>query len=487
MSETSQRHSEPSVLTAPAGDTLTLFAFLWAVAAIFHVLGPSGRATRVIAHPTTLGISHALLAICAIWLLTRPTRNVPLLLLAGLGLITAGLEAPILGNHWLVAAFVNLALLLCVLVSGWSGGIDRVQLAKVFLPLARWCGLLFYAFAAFAKLNSDFFDTAVSCSAFYFDETVRSFGLVAPVTVGAGGLATFLPVATAMIELSVPVLLLIRRTRAFGVVLGLGFHSVVALDRVHPFIDFSAILAALFVLFLPSQFASKATDYLQGRGARLLIYWMAAAVVVLAAQWVGGNAVLVLVSSSGTWLVWYVFDAVLLLGVALWLARHRGQTLDQPFKLRDKGPIWLAAVPVLLVINGLLPYVELRTGYAYTMYSNLRMVDGRSNHLIVRASLPLAGRQADLVKVVSSNDPGLAQYSTYNYLLPWDSFRTYLAKHPGAAVTYERSGKRHVVKRASDDRELITSPPMLVRKLLAMRAVDNNDHTRCQDGFLPAL
>jgi hypothetical protein len=142
---------------------------------------------------------------------------------------------------------------------------------------------------------------------------------------------------------------------------------------------------------------------------------------------------------------------------------------------------------VLLVINGLLPYVELRTGYAYTMYSNLRMVDGRSNHLIVRASLPLAGRQADLVKVVSSNDPGLAQYSTYNYLLPWDSFRTYLAKHPGAAVTYERSGKRHVVKRASDDRELITSPPMLVRKLLAMRAVDNNDHTRCQDGFLPAL
>jgi hypothetical protein len=310
---------------------------------------------------------------------------------------------------------------------------------------------------------------------------------MAPLAVGARGLATYLPVATVMIELSVPVLLLMRRTRALGVVLGVGFHSVVALDRVHPFIDFSAVLAALFLLFLPVHFASKAAGYLQGRGARLVVSWVAAAVVVLAARWVGHNAVVDLVSSFGTWLLWFVFDAAVLLRVGLWLARHGRHTLDQPFRLRGKGPIWLAAVPVLLVINGLLPYVELRTAYAYTMYSNLRMVYGKSNHLIVRASLPLAGRQADLVKVVSSNDPGLAQYSIYNYLLPWDSFRTYLAEHSGLAVTYDRRGERYVVKRAFDDRELITSPPWLVRKLLAMRAVDGNDHTRCQDGLLPAL
>jgi hypothetical protein len=471
----------------PAGDTLTLFAILWAVAAIFHVLGPSGRATQVITNPTLVGISHVLLAICAIWLLATPTRNTPLLLVAILGLITAGLEAPILGNHWLVAAFVNLALLLCVLLRARLGGIDRIQVAEIFLPLARWCLVLFYAFAAFAKLNSDFLNSAVSCSTFYFDETVRSLGFVAPVAVRTGGLANYLPLATAMIEMSVPVLLLIRRTRALGVVLGLGFHSVVALDRVHPFVDFSAVLAALFLLFLPAHFASQAAGYLQGRGARLVIPWVAAAVVVLAARSVGRNTVVQLVSSFGTWLLWYVFDAAVLLGVGLWLARHGRHTLDQPFRLRGRGPIWLAAVPVLLVINGLLPYVELRTGYAYTMYSNLRMVDGKSNHLIVKASLPLAGRQADLVKVVSSNDPGLAQYSMYNYLVPWDSFRTYLAEHPAAAVTYDRSGKRHVVRRASDDRELITPPPWLVRKLLAMRAVDGNDHTRCQDGLLPAL
>jgi hypothetical protein len=175
------------------------------------------------------------------------------------------------------------------------------------------------------------------------------------------------------------------------------------------------------------------------------------------------------------------------LGVATWLVRYRGQADQRPFTLRGKGPIWLAVVPALLILNGLLPYVELRTAYAYTMYSNLRMVDGKSNHVLVRSSLPLWGRQADLVNVVASSDPGLSSYAAHNYLLPWDSFRAYLAKHRDEAVIYEREGKRYLVDRASDDPELVTAPPLLAQKLLALRSVDGSDKARCQDVLLPAL
>jgi hypothetical protein len=155
--------------------------------------------------------------------------------------------------------------------------------------------------------------------------------------------------------------------------------------------------------------------------------------------------------------------------------------------LQGKGSIWLAIIPVLLVLNGLLPYFELRTAYVYTMYSNLRIIAGKSNHFIVRSSLPLSSRQADLVKVAASSDPDLSVYSSKNYLLPWDSFRAYLAKHPKEAVIYERGGKRYLVDRASDYSELITSPPLLTQKLLALRAVDGTDKARCQDVFLSAL
>lgn len=487
MTNTSRCYSRVPQLRENVGDTFTLFASLWAVAALFHVLGPSGAAVEIFSNLTALGLSHVLLAICAIWLLVRPTHNLPLILVAGLGLITAWQEAPILGNHWLLAAFVDLSLLLSVLSTLQDGKINRDRLAEIFLPLARWCLVLFYSFAAFSKLNSAFFDTAVSCSTYYFDETARSMGFSTPLTVGAGGAARLLPFMVVMTELSIPILLLNRRTRIFGVVVGLGFHSLIALDRLHLFVDFSSVLAAMFMLFLPVRFATSTLGFLKRKGALLVVLWTTVAGLVLVAQWIGNNDFAYLVFIEGRLLIWYVFDITLLLGVITWLARHRAPALERPFTLRGKGPIWLAAVPVLLVLNGLLPYFELRTGYVFTMYSNLRMVNGESNHLIVRSSLPLGGRQADLVKIVASSDIGLRMYETYNYLLPWDSFRAYLAKHPDVSVVYESGGERYAVDQASHYPELVTSPSVLVQKLLAMRAVDGNDEPRCQDVFLPAL
>ncbi len=487
MSETSQRNPGSSASKTRAEDSLTLFAVLWAVATLFHVLGPSGAAIGLFVNPTTLGITHVILAICAIWLLVRPTSNFPLMSVGVIGLISAWQEAPTLGNHWLVAAFVDLALILSALATVREWSIDRAKLAKAFLPPARWCLVLFYSFAAFSKLNSAFFDTAVSCSTYYFDETARSMGFNTPLTVGKGGLARLLPFVTTMTELSIPLLLISKRARVVGVVLGLGFHSSIALDRLHLFVDFSSVLAAMFILFLPARFATSAVAFIRGKGARPRIIWMTVTALVLAAQWIGRGEFAYFVFSEGRLFVWYVFDATLLLGVFLWLARHRGQPLERPFALRGNGPIWLAMVPALLVLNGLLPYLELRTAYAYTMYSNLRMVGGTSNHFIVRSSLPLGGRQADLVRVVAASDQGLSWYAADNYLLPWDSFRAYLAKNPDDAVIYERGGKRYRVDRAADYPELVTSPSLLARKLFALRAVDGADKARCQDVFLPAL
>jgi hypothetical protein len=409
------------------------------------------------------------------------------MLVAVLGLITAWQEAPMLGNHWFVVSFVDLAVLLSALATLRDRNINRDKLAEVFLPLARWCLVLFYSFAAFAKLNTAFFDTAVSCSTYYFDETAGSWGFDTPLTVGAGGLARLIPFVAAATELSIPILLLNRRTRILGVALGLVFHSLIALDRLHLFVDFSAVLAAMFVLFLPGRFAASSLSFLKGSGARLLSVWTVVACLILSALWIGRGRVAEFVFFEGRLLIWYIFDATVLLGLAIWLIRHRGQSLERPFTVRGSGPIWLAVIPVLLALNGLLPYFELRTAYAFTMYSNVRMVDGKSNHLIVRSSLPLAGRQADLVKIVRSSDPGLDLYAANNYLLPWDSFRAYLAKHSEAAVIYERGGKGYVVERAADHPELVTSPSLLARKLLAMRAVDGSAQPRCQDVFLPAL
>ena len=162
-------------------------------------------------------------------------------------------EAPVLGNHWLLVGMVDLVILLAAAVAALRRrGNEPAEFANRVFPAARLCLLGFYVFASFAKLNSAFFDRSTSCAVFYFDEATDSVGLSSLQLDGAAWLQWSVIVGTAAVELSIPVLLVVRRTRHIGVVVGLLFHGVLAIDRTHQFFDFSSVLAALFVLFLPA-------------------------------------------------------------------------------------------------------------------------------------------------------------------------------------------------------------------------------------------
>ena len=78
-------------------------------------------------------------------------------------------------------------------------------------------------------------------------------------------------VGTAAVELSIPVLLVVRRTRHVGVVVGLLFHGVLAIDRTHQFFDFSSVLAALFILFLPPSAGEWVAERVGSVRARLAL------------------------------------------------------------------------------------------------------------------------------------------------------------------------------------------------------------------------
>ena len=143
-------------------------------------------------------------------------------------------------------------------------------------------------------------------------------------------------------------------------------------------------------------------------------------------------------------------------------------------------------VPLLVLVTGLSPYLELRTAYAFNMYSNLQTADGESNHLLVTRTFPVTDYQSDLVRISASDDRGLQQYiGTYD--IPFLQLRDYLSRHRGAAVTYLRGGVEHAVTHASDDPALIEPVPAWQSKLFAFRSIDQTDPTECQPVFLPAL
>ena len=142
----------------------------------------------------------------------------------------------------------------------------------------------------------------------------------------------------------------------------------------------------------------------------------------------------------------------------------------------------MAIVPLLVLLNGLSPYLELRTAYAFNMYSNLQTANGDSNHFLVTRTLPLTDFESDLVRITATDDPGLHLYIG-QFDIPFLQLRDYLSRHPTASLTYVRGGASHTVTRASDDPALVEPVPSWESKLFAFRSIDQTPPADCQPSF----
>lgn len=449
-----------------------LFVRMWAVAALAHVIG-NGFNGDLLPTPNVGGVALAAVSVAAVAALLKPGR-VPLLVLSATIVVSAIVEMPVVGNHWVVAALVSLAFLL----SGgrWPG----------FEPAARLVLLIFYSFAAFAKINGGFTDPGVSCALFYANQTLGAVGRAPVDPTSTLGMA--LPWVVGAIELSVPVLLLIRPTRWVGVLLAAGFHTAISLDLGQHFYDFTSVLLALFVLFLPDAWSRTASQRL-----RDLPPWLTSAVggagVALALLLVLGAlvpaGVLPPVTDRLAFVVWVPYALTVI--VLVLLGPRRGATLPW----RPAALTWL--VIALTFVNGLTPWTETKTAFGYTMYSNLEVAQGRTNHDLVPATLPLRNDLDRLVAIESSDDPGLTAYVDSGWLLPWPSFALYVQRHPGISVTYrdgtalDGSGGRQATIGPADDPEQALGPVPWWWQWMPLRAVDSQSPPRCQVAWLPAL
>jgi len=464
-------------------DAVALFSVMWALAAVWHLLG----------NPTAAPAwSQALLTVGVAAVLLRPGAALPLGALAAAGLVTVWEEAPFLGNHWLLAGFVNLGILSAVATGVVRGRPhDRIDLANRILPMARLSLLGFYVFAGFAKLNSAFLDRSVSCAVFYYRESTDSVGLTGLQLGGAAWVEHLVILATVVVELSIPVLLVVRKTRRVGVVVALVFHTVLAVDHSHQFFDFSSVLFALFVLFLPTDAGSWVAERLGSVRARLALrgervperaHLALVAIPVLAGLLVSLDVLTRTGALQVGWWPWQIYALATIVAAV----RFLGQAPRVTSVRLVPHHVVFALVPLLVVLNGLTPYAEVKTGYGWNMYANLRTVDGQTNHLVVPRTFPLTDEQSDLVEIMRSDDQALDWYAANDYALTWRALRTYLADRPDVGLTYRRGSRVATIARASDDPELVAPVPEWRDKIQLFRAVDLRSPERCTPYWGPA-
>lgn len=424
--------SDAQAPEADASWRFGLFSALLALSLILHQLWWNGFEVPSL---------HFGVVLAAFWVLLRPTSVARFLTMVAVEVVVVWLDMPGAGSHTLLVAVCGASILLYA--AGATASARRLPDASAFFesiaPLLRISLLVLYAAAALAKMNPGYLDTDVSCAAALVPRVVW----FDPSLVDARWL--FVPAmwGSVLIEAALPVLLVLRRTRMAGLVLGTAFHLVLALAGNVPF---SSLVLAFYVAFLPPGLAGRMRTVASARRPSWAGAWIRPAVVAaLAGLWTVGGVVTDAEPSSATtaiaWGTRLVVVAVVLAAAALALAvRRTGGHAARPARLglRLAHPAFTAGV-VLLVANAAAPYLGLKTESSFTMFSNLQTEKGSWNHAFVPEAVRVFDYQDELVTVTASDDPKLFRRTSRGTRMVRFELERHLRRNPGVRATWTDS------------------------------------------------
>ena len=408
---------------------------VWPLAVLFHL---AGNDSWLLSFSDPVGwFQLPLLVSATVLLVTRSTAWS--LAVATIHLVVVVVKLPLVGNHEVFLALLHLAVIGAIVTR-------RGAWVEVIVPVLRWVFFIGYGAIAISKLNHAFLDPAVSCAAVFGDEFARWFGLV----VSDSPLLTSTAIwTTLVVELAIPILLSLRISRRHGLVLGLVFHTILAIEPFGHVFDFTSVLYVLFFCFLSTDAAHDVTDGIDRLRQRIGTSWILGLVTVMVVGNVATNELLARGFPTPTWL----FDYPLFMVYAgLVLQFLPGMVFAHPSEpLRLRVPHVHILVVLVALANAFAPYAQIRTSGAFNMYSNLAVTGQSSNHLFLE-DLPV-GRDQQLYRVVSVDAGSELDFYMENRLLipennlrhyanenPWDTSQVVLSDSPTGAETIAVEG-----------------------------------------------
>ena len=464
--------------------TFTLFSLLWAVFTLFH----QARWTFWTRTPI-----ESLQTAAALAVLFRPSSLGAFLALVFIQMADLMYAMPNISNHSIFAMFVNVTIIVAVLIEVLRRRglpLEGGRLLRLFAPAVRLEVIALYFWVVVHKLNTDFLNPESSCATNHYQHLSgmvnRAFGVGLPEGTALMTLTVWL---TLIVESAIPILLLRPRTSIAGVMLGLLFHYVLGINVYH---DFSGMIFALYLLFLPPNFAEEAVAWLRTATTRAGILARKAAAVVRAVPLptlAAVGAVGALLAAGNAWrtlhplfyVLWVIYGATC---IALFTGVLHGRSARFEFESgRFRTHPVLLAIPVIVLLNGMLPYLGLKTENSFAMFSNLRTEGGKSNHLLFPVSLQVFDFQKDMVAIKHSSDSYLenSRGTSMPFIMLVDRVRRQRQRgFKNIEVSYERGGVERHVRNAESDPELTTSYPWYAHKLQRFRLVDNQPRQACR-------
>lgn len=405
---------------------------------------------------------------------------------------------PAASNHFMLAALVNLALAgaaIVVLMARKTSGTEHNEnrdrwLRLVFTPVG-FILIVVYFFTVFHKLNTSFFNPEVSCAGSLLRRAQSLHGL--PPFEIPDNVILLSAVLTIVCEGLILILIAVPRLRRWGILVGVIFHGLLIWSG---FYDFATFVLAIYVLLLPRESFGRIPNF---EAWRLLAIsgWIVHGMVGFFAHASNtGDSPIGLKWNTIQVLIWLATVIPLILPV-LKVNFFGDEPLTPPrWRLR---PAWLLVVPLLAFLNGSTAYLGLKTVANYSMFSNLRTEEGRTNHLIPAVgALEMTGILRDTVDLHELRFPKLGRFereeSRPYWLIrqmnwasgnktrrfPWLELQRAANLWVGAGlenvyVRFTHNGVQRELTNGAADPELAEPLPLSTRLLLAYREIEQGD------------
>ncbi|KAA3436783.1 hypothetical protein [Rufibacter hautae] len=455
-----------------------IFCCVWPIASIFHMANYNGF---------TLNLTFFLLTSAAIALISKPSSIPRLLVFISMQMFQATLDLPGISNHWILTAFVNITILhsfIYLIIKRKSFYIDKVEFLNTFAPLVKIEVIVLYFYAVFHKLNAGFFDLDASC-AVRFILAQNNYYNILPSDKALLALNIY---ATLFFEAIIPILICIRRTRYWGILVGLVFHFVIAYNPINGFYDFSSAVFALYFLFTSTAFSEKINSLYNNfikRKTVLKKHMLEFNIVNFAMFTVSLLFFLFLIyyynkvfQDYFRHIVWTTYGIGFITVFIMSMNVKEKNTEPNPFTVAHYTLLFF---PILVFLNGLCPYLGLKTESSYAMFSNLRTEAGVSNHYIIPVNAQIFDFQKDVVEIVSTSEFHLQNVAKAGKLMTFFQFRRFVRTERPEFVTYKRNGelKTFTLSKATANDELFQKDNYLLEKLMMYRYWNKSGVQEC--------
>jgi len=391
---------------------------------------------------------HISTCIIAVWAIVKPSSLVRFLCLVIVGLADFIYQLPVVPNHHVFELVVFATILTSFFYLRFKkrNGVTKTEFYELFAPILRIELIVLYFWVAVHKFNTGFLDQDISCA------TVQYFNIktLLPFLPVSDWILNFNIYGTLSIEILIPLLLIIPKTRVYGLILGVLFHSILGLR----YQGFTALMFALFSLFIPlscyDHFKSKFMDFrdkISDKFPSISNYrkWekkyfnkfvtqaLFMTIILLVLRFfMRGNTKSLEIHSSFSPYIAYVLILVTFFFLMIRVVKPLG--IDQSGIMVPKVK-WLLIFPFIIFLNGVSPHLGLKNVQVLAMYSNLRTEGGKTNHLFIPSSFQVFNTLEDLVTIKKSNHKLLNSASGYLSNIPWWGTNV---KMPSTYIKYMR-------------------------------------------------